>query len=115
MQTAGGLVGLAREFAARMERAEDHLERGFVGEFRVRVDRDAAPVIADGDGVIGVKFHFDPVGMARNGLVHGIVQHLGYKVVQRSLVRAPDKHSGSFADGFKPFEDLDGGCVVVVG
>ena len=109
VQTAGGLVGLAGEFAARVQRAEDDLERGFVGEFRVRIDGDAAAIVADGDGVIGVQLDLDPVGVAGDGLVHRVVQHLGHQVVQRAFIGAADIHAGAFADRFQPLKHLDRG------
>jgi hypothetical protein len=115
VQAAGGLVGLARELAARVERAEDDLERGLVGELRVRVDGDAAPVVADRDGVVGVQLHLDAGGVARHGLVHGVVEHFGHEVVQRAFVGAADIHAGALAHGLQPLEHLDGGGVVAVG
>jgi hypothetical protein len=114
VQTAGGLVGLARELAARVEGAEDHLQRGFVGEFRVRVDGDAAAVVADGDGMVFVKLHLDAAGMARHRLIHGVVEHLGHQMVQRAVIGAADIHAGAFADGLQPLQHLDGGGVVAL-
>ena len=75
----------------------------------MRIDRDAAPVIGDRNGMIGVKFQFDPAGMAGHGLVHRIVQHLGHQVMQGTLVGAADIHSGAFSDRFQPFQHLDVG------
>ncbi len=49
MQTARGLVGFAGELAARVQGAKDDFERGFVWVLGVRVNRDAAAVVADGD------------------------------------------------------------------
>ena len=112
MQAAGGLVGLAGELAAGVERAEDHLQRRLAGELRVRVDRDAAAVVADGDGVVGVELDLDAVGVAGDGLVHGVVEDLGDEVVQRALVGAADIHAGALADRLQPLEHLDGGGVV---
>ena len=115
VQTARGLIGLARELAARVQGAEDHLERRFVGKLRVRVDRDAAAVVADGDRVIGVQLHLDPVGMARDSLVHRVVEHLGHHMVQRALIGAADIHAGTFADGLQPLQHFDGGGIVFGG
>ena len=115
VQTARGLVGLARELAAGVQRAEDDLERGLVGELGVRIDGDAAAVVGHGDGIVGVQRHLDPVGVARDGLVHRIVEHLGDQVVQRAFVGAADVHAGTLAHGLQPFEHLDRGGVVGVG
>src|SRR5664279_639311 len=56
MQTAGGLVDLGVEFAAGMQRAHDDFEGGFFWEFRVRVDRNAASVVGDGQESVCPQF-----------------------------------------------------------
>ena len=114
MQTARGFIGLAVELAAGVEGAEDHLQRGFVGEFRVGVDGDAAAVVAHGQGTVGVQFDLDAVGVARDGLVHRVVDDLGGQVVIGAFVDAADIHAGAQADGLKRFQHLDRGGVVVV-
>ena len=81
----------------------------------MRIDRDAAAVVADRDRVVFVQLDFDPGGVARNGLVHRVVQNLGHKMVQRPFVGAADIHAGTFANRFEPFENLDGMGVVVAG
>ena len=101
MQTARGLIGFARELAACVQGAQDHFERGFVGKLWVRINRDAAPVVADGHGIIGVQFNLDPVGVARDGLVHRVVQNFGDQMVQRAFVGAADIHAGAFAHRFQ--------------
>jgi hypothetical protein len=98
-----------------VEGAEDDLERGFAGEFGVGIDGDAAAVVADGDRVVGVEFDLDPVGMARHGLVHRVVEDLGHQMVQRAFVGAADVHAGALADRLQPLEHLDGGGVIGVG
>ncbi len=107
MQTARSFIGLAGKLATRMKGAQDHLQRGFAGEFGVWIGRDAAPVVADRDGVIGVKLHLDPVGMARHGFIHRVVEHFGHEVMQRAFIRAADIHAGPFAHRLQPFEHLD--------
>jgi hypothetical protein len=115
VQPARGLVGLARKLAARVQRAQDHLERGFVGELRMRVHGNAAAVVADGHRMIGVQFHLDPAGMPGHGLVHRIVQHLGHQVVQSPFVGAADIHARALAHRFQPLEHLDGMGIVGIG
>jgi hypothetical protein len=46
-----------------MERAHDYFEGGLLGKFRVRVDRDAAAIVGDGEGAVGGKVHFDEGGV----------------------------------------------------
>ncbi len=55
VQTAGGLVHLAVELAARMQRAHDDFERGLLRELRMRIDRDAAAVVGDGQEPVGAE------------------------------------------------------------
>ena len=73
----------------------------------MRVDRNAAAVIGDGDKAVGLHLDFDPVGVAGERLVHGVVDHLGEQVMQRLLVGAADIHAGAAAHRLEAFEDLD--------
>ncbi len=107
MQTAGGLISVARELATGVQGAQDHLKRGFIGELGVRVDGDATTVVADGEGVVFVQFDLDPGGVACDGFVHRVVEDLGHHMVQGALVRAADIHAGALAHRFKTFENFD--------
>ena len=108
VQAARGRIGLAREFAARVQHGEDHLQRRLAREIRVRVDRDAAAVVADGQREVGVQLHLDPGGVAGHRLVHGVVEDLGGQVVQRPLVGAADVHARAPPDRLQPLQHLDG-------
>jgi hypothetical protein len=57
-----------------MEGGEDDLQRGELREFGVRVDRDAAAIVAHGQPVAGLERDLDAVGMAGDRLVHGVVE-----------------------------------------
>ena len=107
MQAAGGFVNFGIEFAAGVQCAHDHFERRLVLEFRMRIDRHAAAVVGDGDKAVGLHLDLDPVGMAGQRLVHGIVDHLGEQVVQRLLVGAADIHAGAAAHRLEPLQHLD--------
>ncbi len=107
VQAACGSIGIATELAAGVQGCQDDLERRFVRETRMWIDRDAAPVVADGEPIIGGKLDLDPVGMTRDRLVHRIVEHLGGKMMQAALVGAADIHPGTATDRLQPFEDLD--------
>ena len=109
VQAAGGLVDLGVEFSAGMQRGHDDLERRLVLELRMRVDRDAAAVVGDGQQAVLVEIDLDPIGMAGDGLVHGIVDHLGEEVMHRLLVGAADIHAGPAADGLQPLQHFDVG------
>ena len=107
MQAAGSLVHLAAELPARMQRGHDDLERTLVGKLGVRVDRDAAAIVAHGDSVGGGELELDARGVARHGLVHGVVQHLGHEVVQRALVGPADIHARPPPHRLQPLQHLD--------
>ena len=59
VQPAGGGIGLAAELAAGMQGRENDLEGGLVPEFRMRIGRDAAAVVADGDTVVRAQRDLD--------------------------------------------------------
>ena len=115
MQAARGLVDLGAELAARVQRGHDHLERRAVGELGVRIDRDAAAIVAHRDRAVGLEPDLDPVGVAGDRLVHGVVEQLGDQVVQRALVGAADEHGGPPAHRLETLEHLDVGGRVVGG
>jgi hypothetical protein len=115
MEAARGLIGLAGELAACVQRAEDDFEGGFLGEFRVWFHRDAAAIVAHGEGIIGVQFDFDARGVPGDGFVHRVVEDFGDEVMQRAFIGAADIHAGAFAHRLQPFEDFDAVGVVVAG
>lgn len=115
MEAARGAVGLALELTARVEGGHDDLERRLARIFGVRVDRDTAAVVEDGQAVPGLERDLDTAGVAGDRLVHRIVDDLGGEVVERAGVGAADVHARTAADRLQAFEDLDGGSVVAFG
>jgi hypothetical protein len=115
MQTARGLVDLRVEFSARMQRAHDDFERGLLREFRMRVNRHAAAVVSDGDIAIGAEMHLDEGGVAGDGLVHRVVDHLREQMVERLLVGTADIHARPATDRLQALQHLDvvGGIVAL--
>ena len=81
----------------------------------MRIDRDAAAIVADDQAVARLERDLDAAGVAGDGLVHAVVDDLGGEVVERALVGAADIHAGAAADRLEPLEDLDRGGVVIVG
>ena len=73
----------------------------------MRVDRNAAAVVGDGDEAVGLHLDVDPVGVAGQRLVHGVVDDFGEQMMQRLLVGAADIHAGAAAHRLEPFQDLD--------
>ena len=107
VQAAGNLVGIAVEFPAGVKPRHDHLGGGhpfLVVDF----GRDAASVVGDGDGPVGVERHADAVAESRQRLVDRIVHHLEHHVVEaRTVVGIADIHAGALADGVEPAQHLD--------
>ena len=61
------------------------------------VDGNAATVVLDAEIAVGVEADLDELGVAGDGLVHGVVQHLSEQMVQGPLIGAADIHAGPLA------------------
>ena len=55
VQAAAGVVDLAVELAARVQRRHDDFEGGLGLEFGVRVDRNAAAIVGDGEEAVRLE------------------------------------------------------------
>ena len=73
----------------------------------MRIDRDAAAVVGDRHKTVGLHLDVDPVGVAGQRLVHGVVDDFGEQMMQRLLVGAADIHAGAAAHRFEPLQNLD--------
>ncbi len=73
----------------------------------MRIDRNAAAVVGDGQKAVGAEFDFDEGRMSRQRLVHRVVDHFGEQMVQRLFVGAADIHAGPAAHRLEAFEHLD--------
>ena len=73
----------------------------------MRIDRDAAAVVADGEESVGGKLDVDEGGVSRQRLVHRVVDDLGKQMVQRLLVGAADIHAGPAPHRLQALEHLD--------
>ena len=112
VEPAGHLVRALVELAAGVQPGHDHLGGGHAFAF-VDVGRDAAAVVAHGDRAVGVEDHIDPVAIAGERLVDGVVDDLEHHVMQtRTVVGVADVHAGAPAHRFQALEDLDRGRVV---
>ena len=106
VQAARNLVAALVELTARMENRKHDFECRFALLFVV-VGRDAAAVVAYGDGVVLVDRHVDVGAIARQRLVDRVVDHLVDQMVQALLAYVADIHGGALAHRLKPFENLD--------
>ena len=98
-----------------MQRGQDDLKRGFVGIFRVRINRDAAAIIADRQAVADTQIDLNPVGMTRNRFIHRVVEHFRGEMVQRAFVNPANIHSGTAANRLQPLQHLNGRGGIIIG
>ena len=78
METAGDLVAVAAELAAGVQHGEHDLGRALalVRAGRIRIDRNAAPVVVDTAAAVGEQRDRDARAEARHRLVDGVVDDL---------------------------------------
>ena len=86
VQTAGDLIASAAELTARVQHGIDDLECG-APRLRLNVDRNAAAVVDNGDGVALVDRHLDLRAVARKRLVDGVIHNFVNEVVQAAYRR----------------------------
>src|SRR5690606_15649369 len=116
---AGDLVRRVRlpELAARVEDGHHDLDRGLAVEGGVvvldRVHRDAAAVVHDGAGAVGVDGDHDGLGVAGHGLVDGVVHDFVDEVVKGIEAGAADVHARALPDGVEALQDFDLICAVI--
>ena len=85
MQAAGKLVVFVGKLTARVQSAEDQLNRRHPF-FRVNVDRHAAPVVNDFQGLVGMKDNFHAFGVACQRFIHTVINNFLTKMVRTSGV-----------------------------
>jgi hypothetical protein len=106
VEAAGHLVAASAELPAGVEDGEDDGDRRDPLD-RVDVDRDAPPVVDDLDRAVVEHRDDDPVAVAGQRLVDGVVDDLPDQVVEAALTGRTDVHAGALAHRLEPFEDLD--------
>lgn len=70
----------------------------------LHVDRDAAAVVPDLDGVVVVKDDLDVIAVAAESLVDRVVDDLPEAVHEAAAVSRPDVHPGALTHRFEPLE-----------
>jgi hypothetical protein len=112
VKTAGDLVRVLVELAARMQHRERQLDaRHLLGGMDVH--GDAAAIVRHRDGVVRVNGDIDRVAVAGQRFVDRVVDDLENQVVQTALGRRADVHARTLPDGFEPLQNLDLPCVVL--
>ena len=114
MQAAGDFVGVVVEFAARVQHGHDDFG-GAAAFFGVDIDRDAAAVVAHGDGFVLVDDDVDFGAVAGEGFVDGVIDDFKDHVMQAAaVVSVADIHAGADAYRFQSFEYANAGGIVGV-
>ena len=112
VEAARDLVGALFELAAGVQLGVDHLDRGLALAGH-HVHGDAAAVVLHAGGAVLVQGDLDGVGVARQGLVDGVVQNFGEELVEAVGAGAGDVHRRALAHALQPLEHLDARGVVV--
>ena len=102
MESAGELVVLAGELAARVKAAEDELDAGHMLG-RVHVNRHAAAVIRNLQGAVLIEDNADLRGKPGDSLVNAVVYDLLREVVRPCGLGI---HAGTPLDGLKALKDF---------
>ena len=107
VEAAGHLVAtVVAELAAGVQDGEHHLDGRAALLLHVG-DGDAAPVVDDGDGAVGVNRDVDARAVAGQRLVDSVVDDLVDEVVQATQPRRADVHARALAHGLEALEDGD--------
>src|SRR5690606_10151805 len=109
-QATGDLVGVVIKLAAGVQfRHDDFSRAATVFVVFVNIGRNAPPVVADGNAVVGVDGHDDIVAMAGQGFIDGVIDHFENHVMQAGSVGGiANVHAGALAYGLEPLEHFDG-------
>ena len=111
METAGDLVGVLVELAARVQLGHDHFEGADLLR-RVDIHGDPAAVVLHRHRVPLGKEHGDGGARADKGLVDRVVDDLEDKLVQSVQACRADVHARPLADVLQTFENLYIVCAV---
>ena len=113
VQAARDLVGRVIELTAGVQDRHDDLERRDLFD-RMLVDGDAAPVVDDRDGVVGVDRHLNLGAETGHGLVDGVVNDLPHQVMKTAGARRANVHARALTNGLETFENLNLAAIVIV-
>src|SRR5688572_9425896 len=106
MKTSGNFVSFSLKLTPRVKDGHDDFDGG-KPFLLLNIDGNTPSVVDDGDDVVFVDDDFNLRTKSGHGLVDTVVDYFKNEVVESRFSGGPDIHSGPFADGFKPFKDLD--------
>ena len=115
VKPAGDLVGALVELPAGVQLGHDDLGGG---DALLLVDIGGNPtaVVADRRRAVGAQHHMNMLAIARQRLVHGVVDGLVHHAVQAgAVVGIADVHAGPLAHGIEAAQNRDGFGAVALG
>jgi hypothetical protein len=113
VQSAGHLVGVLVELAAGVQHRHRELDARDLLDGMI-VDGDAAPVVLDLDGIVGVNDHRYAIGKTGERFIDGVVDDFVDEVMQPSLGRRADVHAWAFPNRLETLQYRDLTCAVLV-
>ena len=113
VQTAGNLVCVMVELAARMQNGHDDFDGGLA--LFVHINRDASSVIGNADAVIGADGDFNMSCVSGESFVDTVVNRFIDQMMQTALTGVADIHARTFPNSLKTFQhgDFRGGVLTV--
>ncbi|MPM11774.1 hypothetical protein SDC9_58125 [bioreactor metagenome] len=106
MQTAGYFIASAAKFTACVKNSEDCFYSGTTG-IGLDIDRNAASVIGYGDTVVLFDRNLYLCRKTGQRFIDGIIHDFPDQMVQTRATGRANVHSGTFADCFQSFQNLD--------
>ena len=107
MQTAADLVAAAAEFATGVQNGHHDFEGRETRALVMFFYGDAAPIIFDGDGAVGVDGDAYRIGIARHDLVDTVIDDLIDELVKATMIGCTDVHARAHTHRFQPFKNLN--------
>ena len=106
VQATGNLVAVLAEFAARVQHGKHHFQ-GTALFLLVHAGGDAAAIVGNRYGIVGIDGNDDVVAIAGECLIDRIVHYLIHQVVQTAGADVADVHGRALAHRFESFQNLD--------
>ncbi len=107
MQATRSLIGLPIKLSASMKNRKHYLKGGFFRIGGVTINRNSTPVVRYGNAVVKVDGHIDLITVARDGLIHTVVDHFEHQVVQTLSPGLANIHTRSHSDCIEPLQNND--------
>ena len=106
VKSAGHLIAPAAKFSACMKDGKYDFHRRNPG-LVIDADRNTTAVVNNRDGIVFINRHIYRVTESCKCFVDGVIHNLINQMMKTTKRCASDVHTWSFADSFKPLQNLD--------